>query len=173
MHHLGSAGRHGPVVTHRSLQTGATAVEFALVFPMLFVLFYSVVVYSYLFVLQESISFAAQESAAAAHRVDPVANEDFDGSVRTQVRARAAEVLDWLPASQKARVLGDAACAGGGGEASTGIEVCVNDATNVVRVSLRFDVDGLFPVIRMPLIGELPPMPQFLVGSGTALVGES
>ena len=153
-------------------QRGATAVEFALVFPMLFVVFYSVVVYSYLFVLQENISFAAQESAAAAHRVNPVGNPDFDGNVTTQVQERAAEVLAWLPESQRSRVLNAAACAGGESNES-GVEVCVDGATNVVTVNLRFNVDGLFPVLRMPLLGELPPMPDMLVGSGTALVGET
>lgn len=153
-------------------QRGATAVEFALVFPMLFVLFYSVVVYSYLFVLQESISFAAQESAAAAHRVNPIGNTDFDTTVTTQVRERAAEVLAWLPETQQNRVLGSASCAGGNSTES-GIEVCINGATNVVTVNLRFNVDGLFPVMRMPLLGELPPMPDLLVGSGTALVGDT
>ncbi len=165
----GRAGGGHNVARH---QSGATAVEFALVFPMLFILFYSVVVYSYLFVLQESISFAAQESAAAAHRVNPVGNPDFDTSVAQQVRARAAEVLDWLPSAQKSRVLGEAACAGGE-SSSSGVEVCVDGATNVVQVKLRFDVDGLFPVLSMPLIGQLPPMPPQLVGSGSALVGET
>lgn len=153
-------------------QHGATAVEFALVFPMLFVLFYSIVVYSYLFVLQESLSFAAQESAAAAHRVNPVGNPDFDANVTQQVRNRAAEVLEWLPASQQARVLGAAACAGGGSTQS-GVEVCIDGATNVVSVNLRFEVNGLFPVLRMPLLGELPPMPEQLIGTGTALVGDT
>ena len=153
-------------------QRGATAVEFALVFPMLFILFYSVVIYSYLFVLQESVSYAAQEAAAAAHRVDPVGNGNFDETVGTQVRARAAQVLDWLPDSQKARVLGTTACSGGG-NAGSGIEVCIDNATDVVTVNVRFDVEGLFPVLSMPLIGELPPMPDQLRGSGTALVGDT
>lgn len=152
-------------------QRGATAVEFALIFPVLFVLLYSAVVYSYLFVLQESISFAAQESAAAAHRVNPVGNPTFDATVAAEVRARAAEVLSWLPASQQARVLQDVPCSGGGGAAS-GVEVCIDNATQVVSVNLRFDVNGLFPVISMPLLGQLPPMPNQLLGSGSALVGE-
>lgn len=157
----------------RSRQSGATAVEFALVFPMLFILFYSVVIYSYLFVLQESVSYAAQESAAAAHRVNPVGNENFDETVIQQVRARAAAVLDWLPDSQKARVLGAVACSGGEGGGGAGVEVCIDNATDVVQVNVRFDVLGLFPVLSMPLIGELPPLPDVLTGSGTALVGDT
>ncbi len=146
--------------------------EFALVFPMLFVMFYSMVVYSYLFVLQESISFAAQESAAAAHRVNPIGNTTFDTTVAAQVRARAQEVLQWLPEAQQDRILGEAACAGGNSTES-GIEVCVDSGTNVVEVNLRFNVDGLFPVISMPLLGTLPPMPAQLVASGSALVGDT
>src|SRR5258708_37699419 len=52
-------------------QRGAAAVEFAFVFPVLFLLIYGVIVYSYIFVLQESINYAAQQAAEAAVAVEP------------------------------------------------------------------------------------------------------
>ena len=153
-------------------QTGATAVEFALVFPLLFILFYSVVVYAYLFVLQESISFAAQEAAAAAHRVDPVAASDFDQAVEEQVCPRLKESLGWLTETQHEN-LGVNVCgrtALGEDQGGTFIQITPN---NVVTVTSRLQVGNLFPSLSMPLIGSLPPMPELLIGSGTALVGES
>ncbi len=153
-------------------QQGATAVEFALVFPLLFILFYSVVVYAYLFVLQESISFAAQEAAAAAHRVDPVATADFDQSVEDRVCPRLREALAWLTAGQQA-TLGVNVCgrtALGADQGGTYIQITPN---HVVTVTSRLQVGNLFPTLSMPLIGSLPPMPDLLIGTGTALVGET
>ncbi len=146
---------------------GATALEFALVFPLLFILFYGVVVYSYLFVLQESITYAAQESAAAAVSVSPTdAGAQYDALVIQQVRRRALDVLEWLPEDQRDRVIG------GAGEL---VEVQFStDAGggSVVRVELRFRVAGLFPIFSFPLLGQLPPMPDELRATGTVLVGE-
>lgn len=156
----------------RSHQRGATAVEFALVFPLLFILIYTAVVYAYLFVLQESISFAAQEAAAAAHRVDPVSNPDFDQSVEDRVCPRLKEALAWLSESQQDS-MGVNTCsrnALGANQGGTQIQI---SADHVVTVTSRLQVSGLFPSLRMPLIGQLPPMPDLLLATGTALVGET
>lgn len=161
-------------------QRGATAIEFALVFPLLFILFYSMVVYSYLFVLQESITYAAQEAAAAAHRVNPVGNESFNSDVAAQVSTRLPQALAWLSTSQRTHLginspaVVEASCSTQPpSEEQIGTVVRVCDATNVVTVTARFRVEGLFPKLSFPLIGSLPPMPTTLVGSGTALVGEA
>ncbi|MGJ8668525.1 MAG: TadE/TadG family type IV pilus assembly protein [Oceanococcus sp.] len=153
-------------------QSGATAVEFALVFPLLFMLFYSVVVYAYLFVLQESISFAAQEAAAAAHRVDPVVAADFDQSVEDLVCPRLKQALAWMTENQQ-EDLGVNVCgrtALGDDQGGTYIQI---SASHVVTITSRLQVGNLFPKLSMPLIGTLPPMPDVLIGSGSALVGES
>ena len=123
--------------------------------------------YAYLFVLQESITYAAQESASAALLVSPTeAGDDYDALVTQQVRQRAAEVLDWLPAAQRARVLGS------GGE-NVGVEFAADAATgaSLVQVNLRFDAEGLFPSFSLA-IGRLPPMPSELLATGSVLVGE-
>lgn len=153
-------------------QRGATAVEFALVFPLLFILLYSAIVYAYLFVLQESISFAAQEAAAAAHRVDPVLSPDFDQAVEDRVCPRLKESLGWLSEDQQVQ-LGVDTCGRavlGAEQGGTYIEI---SADHVVTVNSQLRVADLFPTIGMPLIGQLPPMPAVLLGSGTALVGET
>lgn len=55
----------------RREQGGAAAVEFAFVLPILLFLVYATVVYSYLFVVRESIEFAAHKGIEAAVAVDP------------------------------------------------------------------------------------------------------
>lgn len=167
--------RGGKTHAGQRQQRGAAAVEFAFVFPFLFLLIYGVIVYAYIFVLQQSINFAAQEAAEAAIAVDPdIPNV---ASVRqATVRARAMDVLRWLPDEQQLRVLGAS------GEKVV-IEDCPAGTTDCpaegdsVRVTLTFalaEPTYLFPVINLFLFtGQVPPMPQNLQGRATALVPEA
>ena len=148
----------------RRAQSGAAAVEFALVFPLLFLLIYGMVVYAYLFVLQQSLVFAAQEAAEAVVRVDP--RTGTDAQRRQEARQMAVRVLDWLPQSQKARVLGDS------NGTSVNVEPCEEGQefpcpgdTSGVIVRLTFNVASpnyLFPVINFVGLGAVPPMPDTL-----------
>jgi Flp pilus assembly protein TadG len=47
---------------------GATALEFAFVFPLFFLIFYAIVTYSLIFVAQQSLTLTAEEGARAALR---------------------------------------------------------------------------------------------------------
>ncbi len=155
------------VMRPSSRQTGATALEFALIFPLLFAMLYGVVAYSYVFVLQESITYAAQQAAATAVNVSPaVAGGGYQDAVRTRVRAGAVASLSWLPDSQRARVLG------ANGEA---VEVTfpVSTAGSLVAVRMVFDLQDLFPAMNLPFVGSFPPLPDSLVTSATVVVGES
>lgn len=145
-------------------QRGGAAVEFAFVFPFLFFLMYGVLVYSYLFVLQESINFAAQEAAEAAVKVDETgANAD---SLRVRfARETAAQVLSWLPADQRARVLGN-----GNERVAVTFGSAPDPQTDTVIVQLNFEVSGLFPVITLYFVGEVPPMPNRLTARAVARV---
>ena len=62
---------------------GAAAVEFAFIFPVLFMLTYGAVVYSYAYVLKQSLTFAAQEAAEAAVDIDPAntSASDYKGAL--------------------------------------------------------------------------------------------
>ena len=143
-------------------QSGAAAVEFAFVFPVLFLLIYGVIVYSYIFVLQESINYAAQQAAEAAVAVEPQ-SAGYDAMATAQARSMASRVLQWLPQSQQMRVLGE------GGEK---VEVTFSSAgdSDVVQVQLRFALPGLFPVMNLPIVGEVPYLPPQLVAQAVARV---
>jgi Flp pilus assembly protein TadG len=47
-------------------QRGVAAVEFALVFPLFFLIFYGILTFGMIFVIQQSLTFAATEGARAA-----------------------------------------------------------------------------------------------------------
>jgi len=144
-----------------SKQRGASAVEFAFVFPILFLLVYGVIVYSYVYVLQQSITFAAQHSAESVASVDPTPQASFDSRVRERVRQVAVEQLRWLPVSQRDRALGAS------GE-KIGIEFIEVEGSSVVRVRVSFELEGLFPSIALPLIGNIPPLPAQLQAQASA-----
>lgn len=165
----------GPDRTPCRRQDGAALVEFAFVFPILFLLVYGVIVYAYVYVIQQSITFAAQEGAAAAVSVDPTIANPLS-TQQEVVRSTVVSALSWLPASQRARVLGSsgervqvALCPQGAGG-------CPIDS-NALRVTLNFTVrpggsecatGALFPMLNLFLVGCIPPLPETL--SATAVV---
>lgn len=147
-------------------QRGATATEFALVFPLLFLLLYGMIVYAYVFLINESITFVAQESAEAAVAVDPrsvTPEAAYQAQVTQRIRTTAVDLLGWMPSNQRERVVG-----------SSGEKVQVVFETSggqqVVNVSLQFDLDGLFPTVTLPLVGNVPPMPESLGANAIALL---
>lgn len=155
----------------RHRQSGAAAVEFAFVFPFLFLLMYGVVVYAYLFVIHQSMSYAAQEAAEAAVAVSPAASNP-DSLRATRIRSTATAVLSWMPAAQRQRVVGTAGervqiqyCVGGSGG------LCPS-GTDAVIVTLTFNPNSpaLFPVVQMPLLGAIPPMPAQLTARAVARI---
>jgi hypothetical protein len=165
-------------------QGGAAAVEFAFVFPILFLLMYGVIVYAYIFVIQQSLHYAAQEGAEAAVKVDP-ASPGADALRLQEARRAAADVLRWLPADQRQRVVGGDAgdrvsasvCPRGGTVAGV---PCPSDSDAMI-VRLTFPVlqstegcqssaEDLFPVLCLYLVGRVPPMPQNLIASAMARI---
>ncbi|HXG28480.1 MAG TPA: TadE/TadG family type IV pilus assembly protein [Nevskiales bacterium] len=143
-------------------ESGAAALEFAIMLPLLLLMIYGIVVYSYMFIVQEAITFAAQEAAEAAVKVDPAQDPaDYEAAVRAEVVATATRVLDFLPPAQRERVLGSD---------GSKVEVTVADSPTgiggVVTVNLVFSFSGLFPQIPLPALGPIPPMPGTLVARG-------
>lgn len=68
-------------------QRGASAIEFALVFPLFFLIFYAIITYGLIMVAQQSVTLAAAEGARAAlrHAADDAARHE---------NARAAAIGD-------------------------------------------------------------------------------
>ncbi|WP_345813768.1 TadE family protein [Paraburkholderia sp. PREW-6R] len=65
-------------------QTGSTAIEFALIFPLFFVIVYSIVTFSLLMVAQQNLTLAAEEGARAA------LNWQSNSSLQSALTNRAA-----------------------------------------------------------------------------------
>ncbi len=137
---------------------GAAAVEFALILPVFLMMMYSMVVYAYIFILQESMTFAAQASAEATVKVSPV-QADYEAALVSVAKSTATQVLGYLPLDQQNRVLG---------ESAEKVTVTPDTVNGTVQVQLTFDFAGLFPVLSLPLVGDVPPMPATLTASAVA-----
>jgi Flp pilus assembly protein TadG len=72
-------------------QRGLAAVEFALVFPIFFLIFYGLVTYSLIFVAQQSLALAASEGARSALTVGVTTTQ-----AGTVACTRARIVASWL-----------------------------------------------------------------------------
>ncbi|MDB5972398.1 MAG: pilus assembly protein [Hydrocarboniphaga sp.] len=158
-------------------QSGATAIEFAFVLPLLLALTYAMFVYSYVYVVFESINYAAQQGAESAVAVDPALGNAYLDTVTLHAQATAASVLSWLPADQLSNSIGTngsliqvTQCfpTGGGGPhcpttASGGTPI-------VVQINFPLLTPALFPTLTLPGIGPVPPLPAQLTGVGVTLL---
>jgi Flp pilus assembly protein TadG len=147
----------------RRRQSGASAIEFALVFPLLIALIYGGLVYSYVYVLQQAINFAAQQGVQAALAVVPTSNGANDSSNRMRNADLVAKsTLNWLPTAQLSRVT-----------TSASGTCTVPSGTNGFTYQVSFDLaggGGLFPAITaLPFgLGTIPPLPGSLVACAVA-----
>ncbi len=131
---------------------GASAIEFAFVFPILFMILYGTVVYGYVFFLQQRINFAAQEAVRAAVAIAPVANA---GAYNGAVQSAAINAVNQ-------NFVGP-----GGGllPAALTVSFPAPAIPNTLNVQLNYSLINptLFPVVTFPLIGPVPPLPNELV----------
>jgi len=158
----------------RGRQSGATAIEFAFVLPMLLALTYAMFVYSYTYVVYESINYAAQQGAESAVAVDPD-TDDYQAAVIAQVQTTVASVLSWMPASQRDASIGANGSSvqvdfcGSSGSTSPYCPTTQVGGTALV-VPIVFPILSLFSVMNLPGIGSVPPLPETIVGVGVVLL---
>ena len=142
----------------RNRQTGAAAIEFALLFLLFFVLFYALVSYAFVFMLQNAFVHAAEEGARAAISVDPLAyasNSNYiNNGVTPEVRNTVGAALDWLPSKAKAHALG---------VNNGNVQVRVSDNVLTVKIIYaNYRSDPLLPMLNFPGFG--PIIPESLQG---------
>ncbi|MFL9988967.1 TadE/TadG family type IV pilus assembly protein [Paraburkholderia sediminicola] len=134
-------------IVHRSLssrQLGASAVEFALVFPLFFMIFYAIVTFSMIFVVQQGLTLAAEEGARAALNYQLAPNINTALGKRT---AFACQVATGLTTWLETKV-----------DCSSDWAPCAYDATMAcVTVTLTYDYKDRPLVPPMPLLNVTLP----------------
>ncbi|MEG0936793.1 MAG: TadE/TadG family type IV pilus assembly protein [Comamonas sp.] len=155
-------------------QKGAAAIEFAIIFPIFFLIFYAVVTYGLIFAAQQTITLAASEGARAAVRYQ----NGKDATERQALRIAEAcnmsnQVLNWLRKAGSGQSTGAGVC-------STGItttQVTADKAlcptlngVTCIKVLVTYDYDKapLVPKLLGPLMGL--PTPKTLQGQAVAQI---
>ncbi|WP_022977827.1 TadE/TadG family type IV pilus assembly protein [Nevskia ramosa] len=142
---------------HRSLNrlprriTGASAVEFALVFPLLFAIVYGTLTYGYVYFLQQRINFIAQEALRAAIAVAPLpSNAAYLAAINAAVADAVASNF----------TLGGAPVP----PALSFVVQPVNAANNTLSILVTYSLTAptLFPTVTLPGFGSIPPLPAAL-----------
>jgi Flp pilus assembly protein TadG len=138
-------------------QKGAAAIEFALVFPLFFILFYAIVAYSLVMTLDQSLTHAAAEGARAAVAVDPAAfpgdAEAYKNKIEETACATVSGALAWLSTQPECKS-----------------EFQSDSAATTLSVTLKYPYASapLVPVLDLsPLFGRIPNVPDPLVVQAT------
>ncbi|AMO98749.1 tadE-like family protein [Collimonas arenae] len=79
-------------------QRGVAAIEFALIFPVFFMLLYGIITYVLIFLAQQSLALAAEEGARAALRYTSATDPNQRGVVGCNV---AKGLVSWLGKDSK------------------------------------------------------------------------
>jgi Flp pilus assembly protein TadG len=139
-----NASIHTRTFRRRHTQRGSSAVEFALVFPLFFMIFYAIVTFSMIFVAQQSLTLAAEEGARAALNYQQAQDVTTAFNERSTAACQAAtSMTNWLA--------GQANC-------NASWAACTfNASMNCVTVTLTYDYQSHPLVPSMPLLDATLP----------------
>lgn len=142
-------------------QNGAVAIEFVMLFLLFFGLFYAMVNYAIVMLMQSAFVHAAEEGARAAIAVDRLAyasNQAYlSNGVDPRVRNVVGDALNWLPAKPKNKVLGSG---------NSQVQLAMNGNQLTVRIVYSgYANDPLIPMLTLPVIGQIPKVPADLAGT--------
>jgi Flp pilus assembly protein TadG len=142
-------------------QKGSVAIEFVMLFILFFTLFYAMVNYAMVMLMQSAFAHAAEEGARAAIAVDRLAYANsmayLSNGVDPRVRNVVGNSLNWLPAKPKTKVLGTG---------NSRIQLSMNGNELTVRVVYSdYASDPLMPILTLPVIGQIPKVPTDLAGT--------
>jgi len=142
-------------------QKGSVAIEFVMLFLTFFALFYAMVNYALVMLMQSAFVHAVEEGARAAIAVDRLAYANnlvyLSNGVDPKVRSVVGNSLNWLPAKPKDKVLGTG---------NSKVQLSMNGNQLTVRVIYSGYVnDPLIPMLTLPIIGQIPRVPADLAGT--------
>lgn len=143
----------------RRAQRGIAAIEFALAFPLFFMILYGIVMFSMIFLVQHSLTSAASEGARAALVYQNATDPTSALTSRAQAACtRALAVVSWLAHAPQCAQVVNAAPTG-----CTG-----NTAMDCIQITLTYPWSTNPLVPPLPLMGSVAP--PSLVGQATVQI---
>ena len=139
----------------RKSQTGAVAIEFALVFIIFFAVFYGLVSYSLPLVMMQSFNQATAEAVRRSVAVDPN-TPNYSTVVLNTANATLTQQLSWIPPVFNLVV---------------GVDTSSQySATGLLTVRVDYPVSKLnqvMPVLVLPGVGAVPSLPSHLTAASS------
>ncbi len=142
-------------VHSRKQQRGAAAIEFSIVFVLVFAVFYSMVSYAFPLLMLQSFNSASAQAVRAAIKADPE-SDDFVANATRLANEEATRQLSALPAVITSRV---------------SVNTTVVNGTRVtVRIEYpNYSGNPVIPVLVLPMIGQVPRVPDNLMAEASLM----
>jgi Flp pilus assembly protein TadG len=154
--------------TNPENQRGAVSLEFALLFTIFFGVFYAIVSFSAAILVKQGLTQAAAEGARESARLDPASFQfpaDYDTALKNAVQSRVETALSWLPKSAYDKIKANGVSVSGPTYPSSDADADKKKGSITVTVSyLNYRTDPLIPSLNLPGLGQVPDLPQNLVG---------
>ncbi|MDL5035906.1 pilus assembly protein [Comamonas sp. Y6] len=153
----------------RRRQRGVYALEWAIIFPVFFMLLYAIISFGLAFLVRESMQFAAEDGARAALQFQPGRQARLNTA-----KTIAADKLSWLSVQLRpsADSINASICRVGSPEVCSPTLPCSSSATERCMVSLSFTVAyGSAPLVPgLSMLGIHLFNPEQLTASASILV---
>lgn len=134
------------------LQRGAAAMEFAIVFVLVFAVFYAMVSYAFPLLMLQTFNTASSQSVRAAIKADP-SDDDFVSNATALASAEATRQLAVLPNVILRNV---------------NVSTSVANSRVTVRIAYpNYRSNPVIPILTLPLIGQVPNVPQDISAEAT------
>ena len=159
-------------------QQGAAAIEFSILFPIFFLIFYAIITYGLIFAAQQTLTLAAAEGARAAVRY-PAQLSPSTSQITARKNAACAmanSAVEWL--RKMGNGLGASSCLDNPTGNAAGIYVSSGDCIGIaastgvscvnVRINYNYASSPLIPKLLGPLLSL--PTPDVLKGGAVAQV---
>lgn len=144
-------------INRRTAQRGVAAIEFAIIFVLLFAIFYALVSYTFPLFIVQSLNHAAAQGARAALSVDTSTDTaTYQTNVTKVVNIEITQQLTYLPSTITSNLTH---------------EIKFNtpnagDLTVVISYP-NYKTNPMVPAITLPVIGTVPQVPDSLSASAT------
>ncbi|WP_341326133.1 TadE/TadG family type IV pilus assembly protein [Methylotuvimicrobium sp. KM2] len=145
-------------------QRGAAAIEAALLFVIFFTLFYAIVSYSIPMMMMQVFNHAASAGARAGVAVDRSFFADEENVEAAYIAGVEARVRDVVETFLDETLLPSA---------RANADVAVNWSDDILTVTVRYAgyrANPLVPILRFPVIGDVPRLPDDLIGRASVQI---
>ncbi len=153
-------------------QRGAAAIEFAFLFVIFFGVFYAILSYVFVVLLQQGLAQASAEGARAAIRIDPAnytSVATFRADATTVAKNAVNSAIAWMPAAWEAALKANTQVTFNQNSQTLASGAVVTSQTVTVTLTYaNYASNPMLPTLSLPNLGTIPTVPQNLVGKSTA-----